>query len=1047
MKNKKLFGVISLLLATGLILAGCIKGKDKSETSSSSSQTSSSLLSSDTSTISSSESQSSDPSSESSSESSSETTKYTVTLKVGDDVIYTEEVEEGGLVSYSGTPSKAGDAESPKYRFTGWDKDITAPITEDTVFTAQFASYAAEYKVGDFEEFESNSELADEGWYTLGYSSTGWTKDTKASLSIGRRATEGNQSLRFDAWANNNDYKLARDLPTKEYTKSVNALKFSLMVPKITTVKVLLQGSVTADGKTTSAYFSIKLDVISEEYVDYVIPFDDPNWALWGEAGKSMVEVADWVGFHQDDILPHLTSIEFYFRANDGIGGQKYIAFLDDISFVTLDNPEATKTESLGYYSTYTGLTTSDNTVKLDINNDGTAVASVITLETPLNVNGKITITDNQLAFVSDDEGETLTYVGKLINGGQRIEFLSASGTLKSEVTDMTLNAVQKVEDFEEYDSAGLAYYSGNLDITKKSGLRGAFFSEYFKGSGQSEWGGTGWSLMEGDGDQIDLKKDGGHTGNNYASFKHSKDFGMRYIQWGLFDSSSEINSFRGSKLSFWAKTNGLVEKFKVSMYSQTAPRNATKDNQVKSLVVSANAQIDDWKHYEIDLNPSLVYYGFLVFMDKNYDLGSNATYLYLDDFEVYTDSPYARFVPKSELKVPVGMTYIGKVKGGINSMIEIIDETTATYTIPGLELTRTGTYTFSGDTATFNFENGTTYVATLSEDAKSLTCVSVSGTDEAIVSRLTGLNFNMVDYAENAESYENDGTMYYQGNTDEELISGARGAYHCEYYLEGASIPSIIGGVNWSLMGGDGDQIQLDSTTKVDGRQSLKFQYGSVNMRYIQWGLAKGTAKPHTGNNKFAIYLKNTNEVDIKIRLCVFKLQKIDASSVNTARADREITIPASSDWALYTMDLSASETYYGYGIIMPTMSESGFIHVDKAYYYHDADSPDVDFVIPNGLSLTGTFSDVGEATFNFTGKGTLKFTCAAISKNNAGGSYKLEKVGEDVRITMVIGFGTIVATYSINSNNEVTLTVISTGGNLASSLPAGDAFTGTLK
>ena len=479
----------------------------------------------------------------------------------------------------------------------------------------------------------------------LGYSSsTGtWTEDTKAAVSLGVNSVEGEKSLRFDAWENGVGYKFAKIYEDAPFNQSANALKFRLMVPSMNTVKVLVHTQpVEILGTYYSPSFTYTLDVQSGEYVEYTIPLADDGWALWGEAGKSMHTVADWLGVHEDDMVRILKKVEFYVQGYDGKNGLPYIGFLDSASFVTLDNPALSQDENMKEYKVYTGNTASGNVMKLELGDEG-AVATIIDVETPTPINGQVTVDGKSFTFVSND-GETLTYNGRLINGGQSIRFVSAEGSLAAEVEDMDFGAVQVLDNFEQYETDGQAYYASNPDKNNRSGCRGAYYSEYYKGSGSTEWGGSGWSLLEGYGDQLKLKQDqaGAHSGNNYLCLKNSTGVGMRYMQWGLFDGSSQKNSYRGAKLGFWAKTKGLVKQFKFTAYSQTTPRNATKDSYMKQLVENRTEAFTEWEHFEIELNPDVVYYGFLVFMEKSYL--DEATYLYIDDVEIYTANPYATY-------------------------------------------------------------------------------------------------------------------------------------------------------------------------------------------------------------------------------------------------------------------------------------------------------------------------------------------------------------------------------------------------------------------
>ena len=646
MQNKKKIAFLSIALASIMVLGAC------GPTQPSSAQQSSSEESSEPSS-SSSVAPSSESSSSSQSSSSSEAkTKYTVTFVVNGQTVQTSEVEEGEKAVYNGaTPTKAADADAVKYRFSGWDKDINAPITAATTFTAQFKAYAVEQMIDDFESYEITAEMIDEGWVAIGWSSAtnGWTEETKAAVSLGSRSVEGNKALRFDAWENTMGYKFAKKFKANAFAKSANALKFRAMLPSINTFKVLLYAQATINGQQQVASFTYTINLQSSEYVEYVIPLADDGWAMYGEAGKSFKVVADYIGIHEDDIVQHLTKIEFYAQGDDGIGGQPYVAFLDSARFVTLDNPVKSETETMGQYTRYTGLLTTGKTVRIDLGENGNANATILdAAEQQQVIQGKVAIDANKnMTFTSNDNGATLVYSGKLVNGGQKVKYVSASGAYAAGVADMELNAVQVVDNFEKYTADGKAYYQSNTDKSQRSGCRGAYYSEYYAGSGSSPWGGNGWSLMGGDGSQLKLKQDqaGAHAGKNYLCLKHSKDKAMRYMQWGLFDGTAEQQSFRGSKFSFWAKSNGWVKNFKFYMYSQSAPTNATRDNYVKSYQFEETEAIGQWKHYEIELNPKLVYYGYMVLIEKNYNLSGNEAYLYIDDVEVYTANPYATYV------------------------------------------------------------------------------------------------------------------------------------------------------------------------------------------------------------------------------------------------------------------------------------------------------------------------------------------------------------------------------------------------------------------
>ena len=965
--------------------------------------------------------------------------KFTVKFVVDGVEVQTGEVEEGQTASYTGeTPTKAPDANAVKYRFKGWDKDLTQPITADTTFTAVFAEYAAEQVIDNFEDYESNSDMAD-AWTVEAYT-TAWG-ETAASVSIGSKAAQGNKALRFDGWENGTGFRFLKHNEVGAFAKSANAIKFNLQIPTLNTVKVILKGKATIMGQVQEPSFTYEFHPTSNEYVEYTIPLAASEWQLWQQAGQTIQTAADLIGVHVDDIVNYITDVGFFVQGKND-GNLPYFAFADNIRFVTIDEPAAkSEVETMGQYTRYTGLLNNGNTVKVELGANGAATATVIDMETPQQIPGNVVIDANKnMTFTSADAGATLVYKAQLKNGGQSMKFVEAGGAFAEAVTGVDLNAVQVVDNYEQYTSDGQAYYLSK-PAEERSGCRGAYYSEYYAGSGSAPWGGNGWSLLGGDGSQLKMKSDnGGHNGSkNYLCLKHSKTVAFRYMQWGLFDGTAEQNNFRGSKFSFWAKTNGLVKQFKVSMYSQSKPTNQTKDSYVKTQTFEQTEAIGQWKHFEIDLNPELTYYGFMINIEKNYDLAANEAYLYIDDVEVYTANPYATYVPpvppvEDKVLTP-GMTYIGKVAGLINAQLTIGKDNAVTLAAPGMGMNINGTYTIVEDEVTMTLGD-VQYVGTIEDNAINFKSVNGTGT---IAGALNNLNFNMIEYADNAETYESDGKMYYQGNKDLSQVSGARGAYHCDYYTGGSSNLSPIGGNGWSLMGGNGDQLQLDKTTAADGSQSLKMKFSTAgSMRYLQWGLADGTAVGHKGFNKLGIYMKNTTATNVSIKLYAYHIQKVEPSTQgDSSRKSVELTIPANSDWTLYTLNLDASKTYYGYGIYMATKSATGFLNVDKVFYYNDYESPEMNYFAKEGLVLNGNIT-AGAATMTFGQNGAITLNNEALGGDLAG-TYTMAMDEAGQLLTVKTSMGNITGTYSVNPMGKVTFTVTEVTGDLAAGVNVG--------
>ena len=1015
-----------------------------SNTINSSFDESSSSLVSTSSELSSSNPISSEPSSSSS---SVVEIKHTVIFMVDGVAVQTSEVVDGELAVFEGEePTKAGDANASRYKFMGWDRDLSLPITSNTTINAVFSAYYDEVAIDDFESYDDTASMIDEGWAALGYTSSGWTEETKAAVSLGTNAADGNKSLRFDAWQNGVGYKAVKVFRDKEFTQPANALAFKIMVPSTVEIKVLLHATVTIQGQLMAPSFTYTIGKpISGEYVDYVVPLADDGWALWGEAGKSIKSVVEWTGIDEDDILSYLTKIEFYFAGNDNLGGQPYIGFVDSVKFVTLDNPANTVQDHVELFSSYTGTLDNEdkNILRVDVKDDGTATASIIDLEDPQTVNGSIALEGREVTFTSSDNGATLQYKGKITNGGKLIKYISASGTLANPALDMDLTAVQLLDNFEQYDKDGTAYYQNQTNINARSGCRGAYYAEYYSGSGTTEWGGPGWSLLGGEGDQLKLKSDGlGHDGSsNYLCLKNSQWNAIRYMQWGLFDGTSEQNSFRGSKLSFWARTNGLVPAFKVACYSQTTPRNATKDSYVKAETFNCSAPIAEWTHFEVELNPNYVYYGFLVFMEKNNNADS---YLYIDDVEVCGANPYAHYEVPAPVVLPSilpGTTYHTAISGVVNTHLSFEANNVAYLFFGGYMFDGEGTYEINDREVTCNFNEGEViYTATMSDDATELIYKSVSGTETQYVDALENTNFTIMDYLETAEAYDSDGVMYYQGNMNESTASGARGAYYCDYQAGNTSYTSPLGGSGWILMGGSGDQLKLNTTSAYYGNKTLQMKKSSAGaMRYIQWDLYKGTAKPHTNKDMFSIVLNNNCDSETKVRVMVFTEQHLTRENFESSYIYKDITMSANL-MIQAEIPLSLNDTYYGYGIMFEKDTKAAYIDVDNAMFSCSYLN-EVNYSAPKGLVLhgEGALSDV---TIKFDTFGIVLVTFPSLGLNEKACPYSTRFNYNDQEMIIIINGYQIKGNFLADLEGNVSLMITSVASELSTYLDAGNVF-----
>ena len=973
--------------------------------------------------------------------------KYTIKFVDSDGTVLDSQQVEYGVV-----PTAPADPTSG--RFAGWDKEISA-VSGDETYTAVYVEYG-ETVIDRFEQYNDDVTLKSQGWVVRKYTTaTNWTSETEAAMSIGTRAQEGKQSIRLDAWGNATDFEIMKTFtPT---TKAANALTFSLMAPSYLSVIVKLgmktvravdpEDGVEKDYNPTFS-FKFNANTRSNEYVDYVIPMNDEHWAAWGTSGQTIALLAPWLDIHIDDVVKYVQSIEFIFKGTTPgeNANQPFVAFADDIAFVNLDNPAYVENEEIKTFSSYTGYLANGQTLKIDVANDGTALAKVLDSEGQEQVPGTVAVNGKNITFTSADGGNTLVYNAKLTDGGQKAVYDSASGALANAVKNMELHAVQVVDNYEQYEGVGQAYCQKYPKKSERSGARGAYYQEYYAGSGSSPWGGDKWTLMGGNGDQLELNRGGGaaHSGNKYVSLKHSRTVAMRYMQWGLFDGTAEQQSFRGSKFSFWAKTEGFVKAIKVYFFSQSAPTNASKESDVKISTINPGVALDEWTHYEIDLNPELVYYGFMVDLDNDYSLPSStgATYLYIDDVEVYTANPYATYAP-ADKELVTGNVYLGKVNGLINATLKIKSDTEVTLTAAGLGMTLEGTYEIDQDELTMSI-GGATYKATISDTLNELTFVSVSGGNQ-VAGALNNLSFARVR-GDNIESYTETGRTIKKGDEDETKNKGSSGAFYIDMYKDNTSVSSPVGGSKWDLTG-SGAGAALNKEDAAEGSQSLKLlnsQYG--NMRYIQWDLYKGTAQPITGVSSFSIYLKNFSaDTAQTVKIMAYKVQKVDnAHQGADYRSQLDVTLPAGQDWTKYTVQLDTSKTYYGFALLVNSKwnGKDYYVGADNAVFSSVDNDPALNFYGKKGLTLNGT-TNAGAASIKFGNAGAVSLTCANAGLNDVAGKYTMAMSEAGQVMTITVGENTLKGIYAVNAaTGAVTFTITEATGDFAALVAVDTVF-----
>ena len=1048
--------------------------------------------------------------------------KYTVRFLV-DGVQYGDpvQVEYGKYASAPAVdPTKDPDAEVARYVFDGWD-GIDQPITENTDLNASFIEYAVEEVVDNFASYDEDHPVDDNtGWEPVKLDGS-WGPSS-APIDISENSMEGDQALRFLGYRNGLDFGIRKTFDNDQPARYANAVKIKMMTPsdlKSSAPKFIMNFTVDMMGTPLGITLKHAIPAQTAEWFEVVIPFAHDQWQIWDQEYGSIESIAAGRGLTSLDpaVIPTMLDDFIIYVAYPNGTPQRFATYIDSVSFVTTDSTEVTVHDLMDSYTRYTGYTLSGNVARVDITSATEAHFRIIDLAEPVDIQGEYTVDGNRLTFSSFTDG-ILDYEGRITDNGQKIEFVSVNSSiaeLKTNLADIKLNAVQVLEDAESYTADGVGYSRDHAEDTR-SGARGAYFMEIYNGSSgvQSPFGKGDWKLM-GNGEQVKLKNDGtAHSGSKHLAFQSFAN-NARYLQWNLFKGNGDLNRYRGAKLSFWLKsaTTPLVDKLYFYALSKYNPSQGDiyepQPSSCRRYEISSTIP-QTWTHYELDIDPNGVYYGFAMLQRCG-----KASWLHLDDVEIYTASPYAcaasgvslsdpsaslalgetkqltatvspadasnknvtwssnnesvatvdenglvRAVAAGNATITVttvvggftdtcdvsvtadvsldkGQTYSARIGNKVNALIDIIDESNAKLRVPGLDISVDGTYSTHQDDVTFAFGSGILTV-TASADKRSLTFKSIGGEGLAL---LQNANFEMI-FGEDAETYASAGTMYYQGNTNENNRSGARGAYYCEY-KGGGSTP--VGGSGWCLMGGSGNQLDLDTTASVDGGKSLKMKFSNGGeMRYMQWDLFKGTALPKTGYSSFGFWIKNPSSFKAQFNLSVYKVAQVTTANVlggDDARAKTGVVdVPAGTDWKYYSLTLDPTATYYGFAIWFNQASGADFVRFDKAAFQKNSyEQPFNNFFAFDGLALSGEINDDTPATLTFgaSGAATLNYG------SDVPSTYRMFMYGGNQMLEITTPAGKITGTYIVSQPGVVTFTIVSATDTIASYVTAGQTFT----
>lgn len=595
-----------------------------------------------------------------------------------------------------------------------------------------------------------------------------------------------------------------------------------------------------------------------------------------------------------------------------------------------------------------------------------------------LNLASNISISDGVISVVQDEitvSATGLTYVGTLSDNGRLITYKSASGAYAAYVNGLNLTSVYNLENFESYDATGLGIRQAATGYYGHTGLRGAYYSDYYAGSGTSPIGGTGWQLM-GSADYLDRYTSANeiHTGNSAGKMKRST-IAMRHVSWDLYTGAAVVVG-KGDTMSLWAKgvASDVTIKPRVSYVSQiTAANNqGTSDTATETFIVPANS---DWTQYTFSIDPTRAVYGILFTLEW----GSTVVYLPVDDIQIYTSgNPWATYV------APVAVTGVSVTPETLSLTVGQVSTLTATVA-PANATNKNVVWSSDDESVTVDsngqisavYAGGAHITATTVDGSYADSCnVSVAAVSNSADDPLTRTYSGTVSILSNtvsvtaalAENYvvymkigsdvinstytiddnvvtvvtgnANYGTFVGSLNEARTVLtktslSGTYAGYIGDlimnvssYVLEDGnntttaalqSKYSIQYSDSW-LTSSSADRIEYHTANKIEGDGSVKLKNGSFGkMRYKSANLTTSL-----GNYKaFGMWVYNATGSTISAQCFIYT---VNGASFNNFAT---FSIPSNSTWTYYTAGFTA-QVVAGWSIILPTASVTGYPCID---------------------------------------------------------------------------------------------------------------------
>jgi len=510
-------------------------------------------------------------------------------------------------------------------------------------------------------EGKTDNDLVDEWGKIQFWGDSGWKDSSSAAMNVAEEQIPGNttskQVIRVKTTHQGSAFKLTKQISKAKKGILYDAFAIDVRRGTSNAQEVKLQYWLEDlplpeeyKGYKTS-YVTYKLSSnISDNWMHYEIPLDDSGWSFNGLTQVTMAQALQMMGLTAAELAQYMTSACILINGAYVSGGPTAYTYFDNFGLVPSCSAKQ-ETALINKVGQYTGKNATDNHLVVDLKTDKAAFRTM-NVKDELKVNFDVTYSGSVATMLYKNGSESLKVMYDIAANGEKLNFSKVEATTAFEsyaplFKDLNLKKVFVVDDFESVSETGVGYDKNNTE-DKKSGLRGAYFSDYYSGNGStSRMGGNGWDLM-GSTDYLYLETSKIHSGKNSGNFKLSTNQ-MRYTTFGLSDGSAKrIGS--GNKLSFWINPSvATTLKVRAYYYPHVTPSDQTSgDMSETTFTLTAGS----WNEYIMDIKADKDLYGISLIP------GKVAGRLYIDDIKLFTDvNPNEVYVEPS-ISLPEGDYY-----------------------------------------------------------------------------------------------------------------------------------------------------------------------------------------------------------------------------------------------------------------------------------------------------------------------------------------------------------------------------------------------------